>query len=601
MAVLQQGFGDSPQPSFSVLDDVTTIGRHKDCNVVVPSAAVSRLHARISCEDNRFFVEDLGSRNGTLVNGQRVRERTPLNDGDEVEFSTLSYTFVTQDSVSESSGSWGVKAKVVSVSDAGGDNEDSIRRRIVSRGDCITNDDLGTDIVREGQVVGRMLINNGGSWPVLSDATQKLNHVLRMLHGLRRTINRDDVTSRALHILFEVFQFAERISVVLRNEHGTDITVAAAVSRRADEEIQICLPVVRSCMQNAEAMLYVDHWKSDSEANSELEDPAIRSIMCVPLVGLAGHSIGAIQIDSRNARRPLDKQNLEQLVVVSQVVSFSMEQAAAAEAEVVRAVLESNVASAERLRSQLAPSAPPQVDGFRIAHELIPAPDRATDLIDYVALPDGRVACLLLDAPGRGPDASALMALLARQLIGSVTETGSTSEAIRLTEQVLSRRLEYTPSITSVAVMILDPQHSSVTISVAGQCSLTLIQENRVTEVDTPDVIGPPLNDGSHTYSESEYQLNDNDVILLFSDGITKVTSPTGETLSRPRKLELIEEAATAHRTVFESRLRRSLNVHRGDAPLVDDVAFLVIHRTGMSDTILNPASSAVDSETRDA
>ena len=601
MAVLQQVFGEPPLPSFSVLDDVTTIGRHEDCNVVVPSPAVSRFHARITCEDNRFFVEDLGSRNGTLVNGQRVRERTLLNDGDQVEFSTLPYTFVTQDSLSEASGSWGVKAKVVSVSDTGSDNEDSIRRRIVSPGDCITNDDLGTDIVREGQVVSRMLINNGGAWPVLTDATQKLNNVLRMIHGLRHTIDRDDVISRALQNLFEVFQFAERIAVVLRNAHGPDIRVAAAVSRQADEEIQICLPVIRSCMQNAEAMLYVDHWKGSSEGNSELENPTMRSIMCVPLVGLVGHSIGAIQIDSQNARRPLDKEDLEQLVVVSQVVSFAMEQAAAGEAEVARAVLETNVASAERLRSQLAPSTPPQLAGFRVAHELIPAPDLATDLVDYVALPDGRIACLLLEAPGRGADASDLMALLARQLIGAVTETGSTSEAIRLTEQVLSRRLEHMPSLTSVAVMILDPQHASVTVSVAGHCSLTLIQENRVTEVDTPEVIGPPLNDGSHAYLECEYQLNDNDVILLFSDGITKVTSPTGESLSRQRKVELIEEAATAHRTVFESRLRRSLNAHRGDAPLLDDVAFLVIHRTGMSDTNLNPAALASNFETRDA
>ncbi|MDG1894531.1 MAG: SpoIIE family protein phosphatase [Fuerstiella sp.] len=600
MAVLQQVFGEPPLPSFSVQDDITTIGRHEDCNVVVASPAVSRFHTRITCEDNRFFVEDLGSRNGTLVNGQPVRERTPLNDGDQVEVSTLPFTFITQDSLAEAFGSWGVKAKVVSVSETGSDNEDSVRRRIVAPGDCISKDDLGTDIVREGQIVARMLVTNAGAWPVLTDATLKLNHVLRMIHGLRRTIELDDVISRALQHLFEVFQLVERIAVVLRNEHGNDIGVAAAVSRRADEEVQICLPVVRHCMQNTEAMLYVDHWKDTAAGNSELDNPAMRSIMCVPLIGLVGHSIGAIQIDSRNARRPLDKQNLEQLVVVSHVISAAMEQAAAAEAEVARAVLETNVASAERLRSQLAPSAPPQLDGYRVAHELIPAPDLATDLIDYVALPDGRIACLLLEAPGRGADASDLMALLARQLIGAVTETGSTAEALRQTEQVLSRRLEHMPTLTSIAVMILDPGRSSVTVSVAGHCSLTLIQGNRVTEIDAPDVIGPPLTEGSHAYLESEFQLNENDVILLASDGITKVTSPTGEILTRPRKVELIEEAATAHRTVFESRLRRLLNVHRGDAPLVDDVAFLVVHRTGMCDTMPNPPPLAVDSETQD-
>ena len=601
MAVLHQVFGDPPLPSFPILDDITMIGRHDDCQVVVPSSAVSRFHARITCENNRFFVEDLSSRNGTLLNGQQVRERTPLNDGDQLEFSTLPYVFVTQNSLSEASGSWGVRAKVISVSETGSDNEDSIRRRIVAPGDHISSDDLGSDIVREGQVVKRMSITDGGAWPVLTDATQKLNHVLRMIYGLRRTIVRDQVISGALQNLFDVFQSAERIAVVLRSEHGRGIEVAAAVSRRPDEEVQICLPVVRSCMQNTEALLYVDHWKGNSTGNAELENPTMRSIICVPLVGLIGHSIGAIQIDNKDARRPLGKEHLEQLVVLSHVISFAMEQAVAAEAEVARAVTETNVASAERLRSQLAPTAPPELSGYRVAHELIAAPDIVADFIDYVRLPDGRIACLLLDVSGRGPETTNQMALLARMLIAAVTETGSAAAAIRRTEQTLSQRLECVPTVISVAVMILDPKRSAVTVSAAGHCSLVFVQMNQGKEIDSSGAIGPPLGTGRDSRVETEFQLNDNDVILLFSDGITKLMSPAGEILSRPQKLALIKEAASAHRTVFESRLRRLLISHRGDAPLVDDVAFVIIHRTKMADTIQNPESSTLDSETQEA
>ncbi len=582
------------------MENITTIGRHDDCNVVVPSPAVSRFHARITCENSRFFVEDLSSRNGTLLNGQQVRERTLLSDGDQVEFSTLPYMFVTQNSLSEASGSWGVRAKVISVSDTGSDNEDSIRRKIVAPGDRITNNDLGTDIVREGQVVNRMAITGGGAWPVLTDATQKLNHVLRMIHGLRRTIVRDEVVSCALQNLFDVFESAERIAVVLRDEQGRGIEVAAAVSRRPDEEIQICLPVVRSCMQNNEAMLYVDHWKGNSSGNAELEIPTMWSIMCVPLVGLIGYSIGAIQIDNKNARRPLNKENLEQFVVISHVIAFAMEQAAAAEAEVVRAVTETNVASAERLRSQLTPTVPPEVSSYRVAHELIAAPDILADLVDYVPLPDGRLACLLLDVSEHGRETTNLMALLARLLIGAVTETGSASEAIRQTEEALLKRLEDIPMVISVAVMILDPQGSAVTVSVAGNCPLAFIHMDEVTEIDSSDFVGPPLGAGRDSCGESEFQLNDNDVILLFSDGITKLMSPAGEILSQSQKVELMKEAASANRSVFESRMRRQLISHRGDAPLVDDVTFVMVHRTRKTETAVNPGCLALDSETQE-
>ena len=52
-----------------------------------PEAKVSRRHARISCENAQYVIEDLGSTNGTFVNrGRRLKpgERQPLNDGDEI-------------------------------------------------------------------------------------------------------------------------------------------------------------------------------------------------------------------------------------------------------------------------------------------------------------------------------------------------------------------------------------------------------------------------------------------------------------------------------------------------------------------------------------
>ena len=52
-----------------------------------PEAKVSRRHARISCENGQYVIEDLGSTNGTFVNrGRRLKpgERQPVNDGDEI-------------------------------------------------------------------------------------------------------------------------------------------------------------------------------------------------------------------------------------------------------------------------------------------------------------------------------------------------------------------------------------------------------------------------------------------------------------------------------------------------------------------------------------
>jgi pSer/pThr/pTyr-binding forkhead associated (FHA) protein len=70
-----------------VLDqDEITIGRSADCDVRLPKRQVSRYHARIERHDGGYLLRDLGSKNGTYVNGQEVRgEPYRLKDGDEIQ------------------------------------------------------------------------------------------------------------------------------------------------------------------------------------------------------------------------------------------------------------------------------------------------------------------------------------------------------------------------------------------------------------------------------------------------------------------------------------------------------------------------------------
>jgi len=61
------------------------IGRADECDVVIDDRQVSRRHARIRQEGDRFLLEDLGSKNGTFVNGQEITGRHVLQNDDEVQ------------------------------------------------------------------------------------------------------------------------------------------------------------------------------------------------------------------------------------------------------------------------------------------------------------------------------------------------------------------------------------------------------------------------------------------------------------------------------------------------------------------------------------
>jgi hypothetical protein len=67
--------------------EVLTIGRLADCDIVVDDKGVSRRHAQIRTKDGASTLTDLGSTNGTSLNGKPVQSR-PLNDGDRITVGT---------------------------------------------------------------------------------------------------------------------------------------------------------------------------------------------------------------------------------------------------------------------------------------------------------------------------------------------------------------------------------------------------------------------------------------------------------------------------------------------------------------------------------
>ncbi|MDP7274927.1 MAG: FHA domain-containing protein, partial [Planctomycetaceae bacterium] len=71
----------------------TLIGRHPDCGIQLDSNAVSRRHARVFVEGGQFAIEDLGSGNGTFVNGQRIESAVPLKSQDRVKLGPVLFRF----------------------------------------------------------------------------------------------------------------------------------------------------------------------------------------------------------------------------------------------------------------------------------------------------------------------------------------------------------------------------------------------------------------------------------------------------------------------------------------------------------------------------
>ena len=78
---------------FTPAGEQTTIGRSPDCDIFLDDVTVSRRHAELLHDGDRFTIRDLGSLNGTFVNRQRV-ESAELHDDDEVQVGKYRLTFL---------------------------------------------------------------------------------------------------------------------------------------------------------------------------------------------------------------------------------------------------------------------------------------------------------------------------------------------------------------------------------------------------------------------------------------------------------------------------------------------------------------------------
>ncbi len=90
--------GPTPNQDYTLVLSTNIIGREPINDVVFPDAEISRRHARIVLQNHSYYIEDLGSTNGTFVNGRRIHAITKLGNGDIIDLGeSVRLTFVREE------------------------------------------------------------------------------------------------------------------------------------------------------------------------------------------------------------------------------------------------------------------------------------------------------------------------------------------------------------------------------------------------------------------------------------------------------------------------------------------------------------------------
>ena len=287
-------------------DDEVVLGRHPDCDIRVPDETVSRRHARIISEANAYFVEDLGSRNGTFLNGKRVTALVRLCHLDRIHVYNTTVEFHD----------YGVNGR----NEATSDTNDTIERPFPTRPlqAALYETTAEIDLISAG-------IPNGD---VKSDV--KLQAVLQITRYLRSALEPDEVLSRIVECITQIFPHFSR-SYLLRHDAVTDRLVPVVVKSSEDEAQgpqtlrPITLALARQVLTEGKAVLSIG--VSPMDADAVVQEPPMRSFMCAPLVGPTLKSAGVLYIETLDGRGRFAHDDLEIFACVAILAGQAIEQA----------------------------------------------------------------------------------------------------------------------------------------------------------------------------------------------------------------------------------------------------------------------------------
>ena len=426
MTALVATKGPNAGQRFTLDENGTLIGRQPDVAVFLDSLSVSRHHARVVGQHGVWFIEDLGSSNGTYVNGVRVSGRAGLTEHDELRIGP--YTF----------------------------NLHQERPTVAS----------GTD------PIVRASIDAAASNHTLfsTNAAYKLQVVLAIAQDLGRALALDPVLGLLLDHLLHLFPQADRGMAVLCE--GDRLVVRAQRTRRegGPTDYPYSRTIVRRALEEGVGLLSEDVGGDRKlELSATLVSLNLRSFLCVPLIGWEGRRLGVIQLDCIRPGQAFKAEDLEMLTAVCLQASVVVENAALHAEQLREVQLRQELLMAREIQQAFLPTDFDLLgdDGPELFARVQPAREVSGDLYDFFALPDGRLAFFLGDVSGKGMPA-ALFMIAVRTLIRHLapSATGPADLLRRLNAALCADNP--TNLYVTLAHGIYDPRDGGVVLALGG-------------------------------------------------------------------------------------------------------------------------------------
>ncbi len=499
---------------------------------------LSRQHLIFEKLHGQWSIRDLGSKNGTVVNGFRISAATPLGEGDVINAGHLQITFAGQDDP-ETMSQTVMFVEYPDVVSAPGNTVVSSLKDF-NPVQSMSNERHATALVRAGRELA-------GHRPLSELFQLILDLSVEAVGGSRgvlMTLEGDNLMPRANR--GEGF----RISKTVRDQVLRDKNSLLVRDTSMDEMFKLQASIV---MQR------------------------VRSFMAVPLQ-TNEKVIGLLYIDMPDITREFSKEDLSLLTVMSNVAAIRIEHARLNEVEQVERMMSKELSQAGEIQRRLLPSAPPKVPGMDLAGYNLPCNTVGGDYFDFFELSGGKIAIVVGDVAGKGMPAAMLMSSLqARLQILVETDERPGSIVTRLNKSISGNCPEN--RFITFFLAIMDPANGEIQYCNAGHNPPLLVRASGLTEkLEGGGIILGILPFAQ--YTEHQAVIRSGDTLVLYSDGVSEAM-PNGidEEFGEMRiSMSILNRTSQSSNQMIEGVIK-DLRQWCAGTPYADDVTLLIVKK----------------------
>ncbi len=527
-------------PFRQTLDvSAVSIGRASDCTIPIKDRYLSRRHAEIVATDGAWVVKDLGSANGTYLNGTRLEHDSLLKSGDRIRLGDTEIVFICAESSTDR----------ISVSKTTASATIAIPLLDIDRNKLDTGDVARLQTLT---LLARELIEDRPMSELFGFITER---VMQHLQPSRAAIGLLASDGQSF------------INVEVRRRDAKD-----------SSELTISQTLLNDLVQEKKALAYMDVGIDEKLSRAQsIISQGIHSIICAPMI-IGGSIAGVLYVDFLFNQRQISEDDVRLVAQIASFAAIKLEQTRLREEAIEKRLIDEELKTASAIQRRLLPAAPTGIDGYTFAGTNRACRSVSGDYYDFAVRPDGRIYFVIGDVSGKGVTAGLMMAGLQASFRIFCKSDPDPATLVSDLNVALKENLPQSKFVT-LFLGRLDTHTGVIEYVNAGHTPPLLVRRNSVEELGETDPLLGVITLAE--YANRRLLLEPGDSLILFTDGVSEAEDTEGRVLSTNDLAENVAPLHGASADVLATVVDAAVIAHAGDVEaLGDDVTVVVVSRT---------------------